>query len=207
MLGRPFGVPGDAAFQTRVLLAALELLQASSGPVLKDYPEDAPRSAGADGEGQICPVSFGSGVDECDPGQAFLREIDALVPWHDLARERRGRTVVGLTHEPVRNAAAMLASFIGGKPVQPGPGLTLGAALKLACEDVRAFYYEAAAARPGDPDPRAIDAWFWNETAAGRVFLAFHALSAASTDESVQRLSATSIVPRAVLHERQAGSA
>ena len=41
-LGRPLGPPNDAAFQKRVLIAALKLLEASGGPVLEDYPEDAP---------------------------------------------------------------------------------------------------------------------------------------------------------------------
>ena len=41
-LGRPIGVPDDTAFQTRVVAAALELFDAPSGPVLMDYPEDAP---------------------------------------------------------------------------------------------------------------------------------------------------------------------
>ena len=41
-LGRPLGVPGDAAWQTRVLRAVLELLEASSAPVLVDFPDEAP---------------------------------------------------------------------------------------------------------------------------------------------------------------------
>ena len=43
-LGRPFGAPGDAGFQHRVLAAALALLDAPSGPVLADFPDDAPTS-------------------------------------------------------------------------------------------------------------------------------------------------------------------
>ena len=34
MLGRPFGAPGDSAFQRRVLVSALQLLTRSDGPVL-----------------------------------------------------------------------------------------------------------------------------------------------------------------------------
>ena len=44
-LGRPLGKPGDPAFQHRVIAAALELLNCESGPVLADYPEDAPSIA------------------------------------------------------------------------------------------------------------------------------------------------------------------
>ena len=45
--GRPLGEPGDAAFQRRVLLAALGLLERADGPViLADFPADAPFQAG-----------------------------------------------------------------------------------------------------------------------------------------------------------------
>ena len=42
-LGRPLDEPGDAAFQRRVLLAALGLLERTEGPViLEDFNEDPP---------------------------------------------------------------------------------------------------------------------------------------------------------------------
>jgi hypothetical protein len=56
-MGRPVGVPGDAAFQTRVLLAALKLLEADAGPLLEDFPEDAPVSD-TPVSALACPVSF-----------------------------------------------------------------------------------------------------------------------------------------------------
>jgi hypothetical protein len=41
-LGRPFGPPGDTAFQKRVLLAALSMLVEGGGPVrIFDFPEPA----------------------------------------------------------------------------------------------------------------------------------------------------------------------
>jgi hypothetical protein len=202
MLGRPFGVPNDARFQERVLRAALRLLEAPQGPVLQDYPEDAPEPMSDVAEGQVCPVSFAHELDEGDIRALFLREVEALVPWYDLARERRGHSAVGLRAGPIGESAALVGAFVKGEHVAPPEGLTLGQTLKLACEDVRAYYYEAAAARPGDPDAKAIDQWFWRETAAGRVFLALQKLSAASDDESVRRLAATSIVPRSVLHDQ-----
>lgn len=41
-LGRPLGRPGDAGFQLDVLRAALILLESPTGPVLRDYPGEAP---------------------------------------------------------------------------------------------------------------------------------------------------------------------
>ena len=121
MLGRPFGVPNDPAFQTRVLVAALDLFQRPAGPLLEDYPEDAPVGAD-DGDVQVCPVAFGREVEVTDLGAVFLREMQALLPWHDLARERRGRTVTGLTEQSVRDSAEMLAAFISGTDRAAGLG-------------------------------------------------------------------------------------
>jgi len=205
ILGRPFGVPNDAPFQERVLLAALRLLEAPSGPVLADYPEDAPATTVDEAGGQVCPVGFGKQADGNDLGALFLSEVEALAPWHDLARERRGRSAVGLSGGTIEKAAGMLGAFLKGEPVSSTEGITLGQTLKLACEDVRTYYYEAAAARPGTPDARAVENWFWLETAAGRVMLALQKASALSEDKSVQRLSATSIVPRGVLQAEPKG--
>jgi hypothetical protein len=201
MLGRPFGVPNDARFQERVLRAALGLLEAPQGPVLQD-PEDAPAAMSDVAEGQVCPVSFAHELDEADLRALFVREVEALGPWYGLARNRRGRSAVGLSAGSIDESAALVAAFVKGEHVSPPEGLTLCQTLKLACEDVRAYYYRAAAARPGDPDAKAIDQWFWRETAAGGVFLAFQKLSAASDEQSVRRLAATSIVPRSVLHDQ-----
>ena len=61
-LGRPLGVPNDAAFQKRVIRAAFALLDAKQGPVLIDYPEDVPASAAeADADamnGMVCPIAL-----------------------------------------------------------------------------------------------------------------------------------------------------
>ena len=43
MLGRPFGEPNDMAFQKRVLLQALALIESPAGPViLAHFPDDNP---------------------------------------------------------------------------------------------------------------------------------------------------------------------
>lgn len=43
-MGRPFGPPSDAAFQKRVIVAALRLLERERGPVIvEDFPEGDPR--------------------------------------------------------------------------------------------------------------------------------------------------------------------
>ena len=199
MLGRPFGVPNDAAFQERVLLAALKLLDAPSGPVLADYPEDAPATPD-DMQGAACPASFAAAKNE-DIGTAFVREVEELRPWHERAIERRGRSMVGLSKLTVAAAADQITRFLREHKVDSIDNLSAGETLKLMCEDIRTYYYEAAAARPGAPDASGIQRWFWHETAGGRAFLALHKDCLASTDASLQRLCQNSLVPRAVMLE------
>ena len=73
-----------------------------------------------------------------------------------------------------------------------------GETLKIVCDDLRAYYYEAAAAKPGNPNAQAILHWFWHDTAAGRAFLALQKVCNASDDKSLQVLGGNSLVPRAI---------
>ena len=199
MLGRPFGVPNDAAFQARVLTAALRLLEAPSGPVLADYPEDAPASDD-EAQGVACPVSFAQAADS-SPQAALVREVEELQPWHDRARERRGHSMVGLSKLSPVAAAQALAQFLRDQTITSIDGLNTGETVKLVCEDLRTYYYEAAAARPGTLNADAIQNWFWRDTACGQAFLALYKICIASSDASLQKLQATSLVPRGVLLE------
>ncbi len=80
-LGRPLGVPGDAAFQRRVLLAAPRLLEAECGPVLEDFPHDAPAATANMPEttGPL-PLSRGGVGTEVDLGAQVQQEIAQLAP-------------------------------------------------------------------------------------------------------------------------------
>ena len=88
-LGRPFGTRCEAAFQRRVISAALALFESESGPVMKDFPEDAPGGAPLYAEGWSCPVALGAPpAADAEVGSleaAFLQDFDKLRPWYDLA--------------------------------------------------------------------------------------------------------------------------
>jgi len=200
ILGRPFGVPGDGQFQQRVLRAALHLLEAPAGPVLEDYAEEAPAPAAAETEGMACPVSFDRKIDADDLGAALAREIEELAPWHDLAAKRRERTTTGLSGMAMDEAARFVASYLKSSPAPSLKGMNAGETLKIVCDDLRAYYYEAAAAQPGNPDAHAVLHWFWHDTAAGRAFLALQKICLDSADPSLQVLGGNSLVPRAIAH-------
>jgi hypothetical protein len=201
MLGRPFGTPHEPHFQRTVLRALLALFERGSGPVLDDFPEDAPTSD-ADATAFAAPVRLTRAEgDAGDLGEALRREIAQLAPWYERARTRRGRTTVGVSGLPIEDAAIHAVSHLGASARPPyAEGISAGTALKRACDDVKAYYYEAAAARPENLTAPAIDLWFWHDTAAAQLFLALQQVCLKSADPSLRPLGEIALVPRAIFH-------
>jgi len=202
ILGRPFGVPGDAAFQRRVLAAVLRLLEAPAGPVLEDYLEDAPRESDA-GEGVACPVTFDTAAAADGTGAMLAREIESLGPWHDFAVQRRERTTTGFSGVTIVESARIVTAFLDGLPLTNLAGMSAGETLKVICDDIRAYYYEAAGAQPGRLGTDAVQQWFWRDTAAGRVFLALQEKCVASSDPTLQVFGGNTLVPRAIRYTQR----
>jgi hypothetical protein len=200
MLGRPFGAPRNADFQRDVLLAALRLLERGDGPVIEDYPHDAPYDdLGAEPEGLACPVSFPGRPSQGTLAEQLADEVSQLAVWHDLAARHRGRTTLGTTGLDPDALAGYVAAWLAGPPPEPFKAeLSNGAALKLACDELKAYYYEAKSVQPGRHGAAALQRWFWHETAAGQAFLALREKAAQSADPSLKPLAVQSLVPRAV---------
>ncbi len=162
-LGRPLGKPGDAAFQHRVIDAALNLLNEEHGPVLVDYPENAPTVATDDAP--ACPVSFAKPVKDTDTWEAaLLNELQTLTPWHDLGRRRRnGRTLVGVSEFSMTDNLQKLGQLLDNNKL-PTAELKW---FKAAIEDAKVFYIEALTAQPGDYNHKQIEQIYWHETRMG----------------------------------------
>lgn len=199
ILGRPFGVPNDPAFQRRVLIAVLGLLEAKSGPVLADYPEDAPRPPDEEMEGFACPFTLSRPPEGNDLAGALQREIGELVPWRELAQKARRHTAVALSGLPAEAAARFVADFIADHSVPAyRDDLTPVAALRLVCHDLKAYYLEAAAAQPGARAAREAEQWFWRETVIGQALFRLRAVCLASEDEALRRFGAKNVAPMAI---------
>ena len=184
-LGRPFGAPGDAALQGRVLRAALELLDRDGpGPVLEDFPEDAPHPDGEPG------WSFPGSLDSTD----LLRELESVRPLWQQARERFGRTTVGISGLEPEMAMEYLARYHGDDPLPNPRGMGAVSRARFAVDDVKAFYLEAAAARGGHPSSAQLMHWFWEQTLAGEMIREFQDRCASSEDQNL-RLIAFGLVP------------
>jgi hypothetical protein len=189
-LGRPLGKAGDAAFQHDVIKAALGLLDRSEGPVLEDYPHDAPE---IDAENvAACPVSFAK--DTSDDGSwksRLVKEFSQLRPWYELScRRRSGRTLVGIAEKTPEENLQILAEHL-----DDGVLPTDITWMKRAVEDIKAYYIEAMTAQPGDYDSRSILNQFWRETSFGAAVLAlFHEFQ--NSDDNQLKLIARVLAPR-----------
>jgi len=195
-LGRPFGPPGDAALQTRVLEHALRLLEAPAGPVLEDFPEEAPPAA-SDDTGWSCPVRFGppASPDGAAPDlvDAVREEVALLQPWYARACAVRGRTTVGVSGLPLTEGLALLCAPLDATTRQHFDA----DAIRLAAEDLKAYYLEAATAQPGAASSRALLDWFWRDTSGGALLRALQARFIDSEDANLRLLATLLLVPRA----------
>ena len=157
-----------------MLIAALELLNAASGPLIVDFPGEAPVSE-TQATPLACPVSFKGKEEELSDSQklaaALKAEIAGMRNWYDLALEKRGRTTVGVSGLEINQVGDFLCAFLlGNTPENPCPDLALPYAVNLVVDDLKAYYCEALTAQPGQAalSPEAVNEWFWKDTAASK---------------------------------------
>ena len=187
-LGRPLGAAGDAAFQHRVIAAALALLDRPDGPVLEDFPEPAPEAD--PGEPWSCPVRFAQPAVGDDIAGMARAELAGLATWHELATRRRGGSAAdtsGLAVEQCLEIVVGACEAGGTDDVRK---------LKAAVEDLKTHYVEAVTARPGNPPAGTIDAMLWNESALGRLLRRLAARGACSGDADMRFFATNMLIPR-----------
>ena len=204
MLGRPFGVPHDAACQTRVLTESLALLARTDGPVLEDFADDAPADdLGQPAQGLTCPVSFPSFKAEGTLATRLADEISQLQAWHALAQQAHQKTKLGITGCTPAELGAFLSSWLSDSPSLILKDQTMAPflAVKFASDELKTFYDEAKSVQPGQHSSASLRHWFWFETTAGEVFLKLREKFARDGDPAFAGLATLSMVPRAVLAE------
>lgn len=197
-LGRPFGEPGDTAFQHRVLRAALGLLERTDGPaILEDFPDDAPTQAGRPGWAPAFDLPAPPNPSSADEWAEALKAEMALVrPWWDKARARFGRTTVGVSAQAPEAWPDYAVAFLKDElPAPPAPLTSPAYGLRFLCDDLKAFYTEAAQATGGAPSPDQANAWLYRQTLAGRLLVALRAVSLASGDKALNVAGGRFLVP------------
>jgi len=149
-----------------------------------------------------CPVNFAqedvnfSKVDQlCS---AFKKEMISMRPWYDLAVQKRGRTTYGVSQVELDDLDDFICSFLKGEvPENPRDDIALAYTLNLATDDLKAYYFEAITAQPGQESPssESLSDWFYNDTLAGKVLDTLRDMCKKHEDGLMKLLGTVLIIP------------
>ncbi len=197
-LGRPLGEPDDTTFQRHVAMHALNLIGRRDGPViLEDFAADPP--GWTDTPGWRPPFTLPTQALPHDVrgwAEALSAELMLLRPHYERAVAQRGRTTVGISQQSPEAWPDYASTFLGGAEPFPPPGLPSSAvALRFLCDDLKAFYAEAAQSSGAAPASRQLDAWFWNETVGGALLQALRKAGMASDTTALKTVAGRFFVP------------
>src|SRR5882757_9277710 len=197
MLGRPFGEPNDPAFQRRVLMHALNLLERTDGPViLEHFPDDNPSWFDRpDWQPAVALPAPGHPASSAEWAAALRAELASVLPVWERFKIRFGRTTVGLAGQPPAAWPDFATAFLDGAlptvPAHDTPAL----ALRFLADDLKALYGEAVQAEGGPPSARQIDTWFWRRTVAGQLLIALRSISLTSENNALKTVGGRFFVP------------
>jgi hypothetical protein len=198
-LGRPFGPPSDAAFQKRVILAALRLLERERGPVvIEDFPEEDPRERPDAAWRPPFAKPDLDGASATRLADALEDESERVETLYRRAAEERERTIVGLSGLSIGEAGRYMASWLRGiTPESPSAEMSAPLTLRFAVDDLKAAYIEAALSGSAKPSSKQIGDWLWNDTAAGRAIFALRSMYLTNDDERLKAIAGLFLVPGA----------
>jgi hypothetical protein len=169
--GHALGRPNDPELQHRVLKAALDLLGASAGPVLVDFPDEAESGVEPPAPTQASAIPAATSTPD-DPAMETTQMLEYRAQW--LARNG-GRTAFGLSGIPAtrfRGVIRFLESFAAGEdadmPERPAD-CPLPNFIRYCADDLKSLYYEGRLAMKPTSGGDEIARWFWGETASGQL--------------------------------------
>jgi hypothetical protein len=196
-LGRPFGPPSDAAFQKRVILTALRLLERERGPVvIEDFPEDDPRERPDPRWRAPFAKPDLSDRSATHLGAALENESARVEAEYRRAAEERGRTIVGLSGLSTGEAGRYMAAWLRGEtPESPSAEMSAVLTLRFAVDDLKAAYIEVALSSSARPSGNQLGDWLWNDTAAGAAIFALRSMYLTSEDERLKAIAGLFLVP------------
>ena len=161
-LGRPLGVPGDAAFQRRVIERAFAMLRRTQ-PSVEDYEvviEDG------DSQPLACPLPA-----RMDPdAHPAIDEAKGLRPAYDRAIAKYGNRAGAVRLLDADSIPAAIESFIRVAEGHPWKQAGIPGIPARVSQDIRG-YYEMAAMEIADHTPAAWAGyrWFRDQTKTGEV--------------------------------------
>ena len=171
-LGRPLGAPNDSSQQHQVLLQALQMVETATPGQIVNFNED-------DSRARLDDRWRAPDTDQCISVSA---ECAQLKPCHEKFVASKGRSSVGVSGIAI-DLCAEIVDHVIDKAVpakSPREGVSDLLMLRLAIDDLKAYYLEAALSETvsdntgqttsqgtGYPSSRQLHNWFWLDTFAG----------------------------------------
>ena len=189
-LGLPLGHPGNSIEQRAVLDLAFSTLEASSGPVLLDYRDEA--AANEDGS----PVQASEVDPDAEARSADLAtEVTLMRRYWEQRLAATGRTGVGLSRIPpqrFRGVVRFLEAYVAdpSADMEERPAdVPLPLFIRYCVEDLRVMYAEARLqTHPAESSPDR-QRWLLRSTALGIMIRALRDAMDASDDPKVKAVA------------------
>jgi hypothetical protein len=145
------------------------------------------------------PTSFITSLDKL--AAQLTQEVRLLEPWyHESMKNLKGRKLNGLSNYTNEEQIIFLINFI------EDPNLDcflenepIERALKLASDDLKYFYFQAALARPDGASDFKINEWLYRQTYLGKAFFLIRDICLKHTSKKLNISGRTNFVPNAML--------
>ena len=187
--GQPLGKPNDPELQTRVMRAALSLLDRDAGPVLEDYPEDIYAD-------QDINLAQASSVSQKDVSADVAFEVTTLRPYYEQwVAAHAGRTSLGVTRvdqRRFRGLVRLLEAYAENREIDVpewNKDVPLPQFVRWAADDLKAFYLEARMQQKPAASFQELNGWLWSETALSNLLRAVRDRMRAQADPRLDAMA------------------
>lgn len=187
---------------------AFNLLERDTGPVLEEYPFDIEDIEG-EGSPLACPVDFSKRPELLSKSEvlksALLNEIGTMQTWYEVACRQASKSkqsMTGLSNLTSIEIAELFVNFLDNKIEENETGgHKLSDILRLAAEDIKAFYFKAVSAQPGQSThPETLADWFWGETLAAAAINEVREMCLTKDAKDMQLAGKLLLIPRNQLY-------
>jgi hypothetical protein len=134
--------------------------------------------------------------------ESFAKEFSQMKTWYDSALSQNKRTTTGVCGLQPGDALEFISAFVKDeKSNKTIENHSLEDSLRMAAEDIKAFYFKGVSAQPGQPtDSKTLADWFWGETYAALVINEVRKKSLREDSEMMKLLGMLLLVPRSQMH-------
>ena len=158
-LGRPVGPPANPEFQREVLEQALRMVETTENTTIQDFEKNDPRSAAN-------PAWTAPGLKE---HSTIADECVELQSSYQRQCVDKSRTSVGVAKTPVTELAALFDEAYSQNTFKNlRDDISSRLMFRLAIDDLKAYYIEAALADHNSPSSQQLHDWLWQDTLFGR---------------------------------------